>query len=65
MEDNYEPFGIEWELEVMKIPKKVIVDMYRKSRVEAISEIASLKSELDQLKFENQMLIDKINEDER
>lgn len=30
MEDNYEPYGEEWEKEVMKLPKKMIVDMYKK-----------------------------------
>lgn len=27
--ENYEPYGDEWEKEVMKLPKKMIVDMYR------------------------------------
>ena len=31
--DNYEPFGEEWEAEVMKLPKKMIIDLYKKSAV--------------------------------
>lgn len=28
--ENYVPFGEEWEKEMMKLPKKFIVEMYRK-----------------------------------
>ncbi len=31
---EYLPYGIEWEKEMMKIPKKFIIDMVRKKQVE-------------------------------
>lgn len=31
--DNYEPFGPEWEKEMMKLPKKFIINMLRKSQL--------------------------------
>ena len=30
-DEEYQPFGKEWRKDMMKLPKKVIVDMYRKS----------------------------------
>ena len=30
MKVEYEPFGEEWELQMMKFPKKVLIDLYRK-----------------------------------
>ena len=27
--ENYEPFGEEWEKELMKLPKKYIINLYR------------------------------------
>ena len=29
-DEDYIPFGKEWEKELMKLPKKFIIDMYRK-----------------------------------
>ena len=29
-DEDYIPFGKEWEKELMKLPKRVIIDMYRK-----------------------------------
>lgn len=31
---EYEPFGLQWEKEVMKLPKKHIIDLYRKQCLE-------------------------------
>jgi predicted Zn-dependent protease with MMP-like domain len=28
-DENYEPYGEEWEKELMKLPKKFIINMYR------------------------------------
>lgn len=30
-QDNYEPYGPEWEAELMKLPKKFIIELYRTS----------------------------------
>lgn len=34
-EINYEPFGKKWETEIMKLPKKVIVEMFAKKGKQA------------------------------
>jgi hypothetical protein len=33
--EDYEPFGPEWEKELMKLPKKFIIDLYRKAAIKA------------------------------
>ena len=32
--DNYQPFGEEWKNELMKLPKNMIINMYRNSCLE-------------------------------
>ncbi len=32
MEDNYIPYGPEWEKEMMKMPKKLLIEMIRKAK---------------------------------
>lgn len=33
MEDNYIPYGDEWEKEMMKLPKKYLIDMFKKAQI--------------------------------
>lgn len=39
--ENFIPFGPEWEKEMMKLPKKVIIDMFRTKCI----EVQNLKNE--------------------
>lgn len=44
MNDTYIPYGPEWEKEVSKLPKKILVEMLRKSHLkrEAAEELIGL-----------------------
>ncbi len=33
MEDNYIPYGPEWENEMMKLPKKTIISLLKKAQI--------------------------------
>jgi len=41
--ENYEPFGEEWKNELMKLPKIMIINMYRNSCLE-LEELNALYS---------------------
>jgi hypothetical protein len=41
--DNYEPYGPEWEKEMMKLPKKMIIEMYRGAKLRAKAEAEAVK----------------------
>ena len=43
--DNYEPYGPEWQKEMMKLPKKIIVKMFAEFAQSAKTEIERLKPE--------------------
>lgn len=49
MEDNYIPFGPEWEKEMMKLPKKFLIDMIRKRKPESDEKDGRIKELLQQI----------------
>ena len=41
-EEDYVPYGEEWEKEMMKLPKKFLINMYRESKKEHQDECADV-----------------------
>ena len=52
--DNYEPFGKEWETEIMKLPKKIIIDLY----VKAVVGIATGERIPETIAFETKDIVE-------
>lgn len=42
-DENYEPYGAEWEKELMKLPKKFIINMYRNVCIKLQDKEAEIK----------------------